>query len=95
MKDWLATQKDGINTIIGDSGATISGGQKQRLAIARGLYRNANLLILDEPSSSLDFENKSEIISLIKEITKKENLITIIVSHDNDVLGVCDKIIKL
>lgn len=95
MKDWLTTQKDGINTIIGDSGTTISGGQKQRLAIARGLYRNANLLILDEPSSSLDFENKSEIISLIKEITKKENLITIIVTHDNDILGICDKIIKL
>lgn len=95
MKEWLTTQKDGINTIIGDSGTTISGGQKQRLAIARGLYRNANLLILDEPSSSLDFENKSEIISLIKEITKKENLITIIVTHDNDILGICDKIIKL
>ncbi|NUM32687.1 MAG: ABC transporter ATP-binding protein [Bacteroidetes bacterium] len=94
MNSWVASQPDGINTQIGDMGYKLSGGQKQRLAIARAIYRNANLLILDEPSNSLDNENKIEIISLIEKLTVNENLITVIVSHDDYILNKCNRVIK-
>lgn len=95
MSKWLDLQPLGLQTQTGDMGYRLSGGQKQRLAIARALYRKANLLILDEPSTSLDHENKSEILTLIEELTKREKLITVIVSHDEDILKKCNRVIKI
>jgi len=77
-------------TLIGDNGQTLSGGEKQRLAIARALYRKAQILILDEPSNSLDAANKQIMLTLVKELTKKEGLITIIITHDSQVMNICD-----
>lgn len=95
MNDWVQYQPLGFETILGENGTKLSGGQKQRLAIARALYRKANLLILDEPSNSLDSENKQSILKLLKELTITEKLITIIVSHDDEVLKICDSIFEL
>lgn len=75
---------------IGDNGFALSGGEKQRLAIARALYRNAGVLILDEPTQALDPVNKQKILSLLKTLTYNRNLITLIVSHDAEVLEACD-----
>lgn len=90
LKSWVLSKPLTYDTIIGDNGETLSGGEKQRLAIARALYRKAQILILDEPSNSLDTENKQIMLNLVKELTKKEGLITIIITHDSQVMNICD-----
>ncbi|HLC78667.1 MAG TPA: ABC transporter ATP-binding protein [Candidatus Nanoarchaeia archaeon] len=72
----------GINTKIGEGGIKISGGERQRLAIARALLRNPELLIFDEATSSLDSLTEKEITKTIKDISKKRpNMITVLVAH--------------
>lgn len=95
LDEWTLQQPQGLNTEIGDNGTKLSGGQKQRLAIARALYRKASIFILDEPSNSLDGFNKQEILLLVKQLTLRNKLITIIVSHDADVLKICDTVVEL
>lgn len=82
------------HTIVGERGAEISGGQIQRLAIARALYHDFDLLILDEATNALDKFNKLQIIRCIKKL-KNENKVIIIISHEEEILGECDKIYKL
>ena len=60
----------------------ISGGQRSRAAIARSLIRKKPILLLDEPFAALDFELKNEILALLLRVTRKNNLSTILVSHD-------------
>jgi len=82
-----------LDSKVTELGANFSGGQIQRISIARALYLDTNLLILDEPTSSLDMTNKELIIDLIKSL--KQNRIIILVSHDKDDLKICDKIFKI
>ena len=79
--DWVQELPKGVETSIGDQGSLISGGQKQRLAIARALYRKADVLICDEITTSLDEENKQGIIKLIEELNKAGTTI-VMISHD-------------
>ena len=81
---------DKENTLIGEAGVRLSGGQKQRLGLARALYNNPSLLILDEATSSLDYKTEEKII---KEIIKlKKNKIIIMIAHRVNTLENCDKI---
>jgi ABC-type multidrug transport system fused ATPase/permease subunit len=82
---------DGLNSIVGEKGVKISGGEKQRIGIARALYRNPEVLVFDEATSSLDLETESSILkSLIKLKAKK----TIIFStHRKSNLSICDRIL--
>ena len=66
-----------IYTGIGDNGIQISGGQRQRLAIARALYRNAKFIILDEATSSLDNKTESEVMEAIENIGKRCTIVII------------------
>jgi ABC-type multidrug transport system fused ATPase/permease subunit len=90
LQQWVLSKTSKYDTVIGDNGQTLSGGEKQRLAIARALYRKAKVLILDEPSNSLDAENKQKMLTLVKDLTRKESLITIIITHDSQVMNICD-----
>jgi ATP-binding cassette, subfamily B, bacterial len=72
--------KDGINTTIGEGGLKISGGEKQRLSIARALLRNPNLLIFDEATSALDSLTEESITNTIKNISDNDR-ITILIAH--------------
>ena len=81
------------NTIVGENGVKLSGGQKQRIGIARSLFLNSNILILDEPSSALDKGNEQKLINDLKKL--KDNKIIVIVSHNSDFKNYCDEIIQL
>lgn len=80
----------GKEEFLGSNGGKVSGGEKQRIAIARSLYKNSEILIFDEPTSSLDKNTERQIISLIESFKKKKTII--IISHKKDIFEVCDKI---
>ena len=93
LKDFVTNLKFGVNSGIGEDGAKISGGQRQRIGIARSLYHNPKILILDEATSGLNenIENK-----LINNVKKHFHEITIIiVSHRKSTLQLCDRVFNL
>ena len=90
--DFLLT-KNGINTKVGEGGIKFSGGQMQRIAIARALYGNPEILALDEATSALDKETEDRILKEIFDINKDKTLI--IVTHRLDTIQDCDIIFKL
>jgi len=81
------------NKEFGELGSNISGGQAQRLAIARALYNHCEILIFDESLNSLDEKNKNEILDLIYILRKNHTII--IISHDNNVLKNCDYLYEI
>jgi len=83
------------NTILGERGNSLSGGEIQRIALARLLVSKAKILILDEPTSSLDFLAASKVLEALNNIKKTNKYTLIIVSHSKDVVNISDKIIKL
>lgn len=91
--DFISSLKSGINSSIGEKGGLISGGQRQRLGIARALYQNAQLLILDEPTSSLDHKTSIELMHTLKELTPSTTIL--IITHNKDLLNFCDQAYEL
>lgn len=77
----LKRAKDGINTTIGEGGIKLSGGEKQRLSIARALLRNPKLLIFDEATSALDSLTEEEISQTIRDLSASKTQITILIAH--------------
>ena len=82
---------DKLDTIMGERGVTVSGGQKQRISIARALYKDANILILDDSLSAVDTETEREIIHNLRNIRKGRT--TIIIAHRISTLQHLDKIL--
>ena len=80
-------------TIIKESGKTISGGQKQKIGLARAMVKNPKILILDEPTSSLDIKSRIRIYKNLRRLKKNKTII--IVSHDKNNIKFCDKYYKL
>lgn len=93
LNEFLSHKKDGLETIMGENGIKLSGGQKQRIAIARALYKNPELIIFDEATSSLDQKNEKEIMNNVSML--KQNKTVLIIAHKSSVLQDCDKIIFL
>ncbi len=77
----LARADNGIDTMIGEGGVKVSGGEKQRLSIARALLRNPSLLVFDEATSALDSITEEEITTTIKNINQNHQTITILIAH--------------
>ena len=73
----------------------LSGGEKQRVAIARSLVCDANIILADEPTGSLDIENTKNIMELLRRINQKLNKTIVIITHDLDVANYCDRIILI
>jgi ATP-binding cassette subfamily B protein len=90
----LIRAEDGLNTTIGEGGIKVSGGEKQRLSIARAILRNPNLLIFDEATSALDSITEEEINSTIRNISDK-NRITVLIAHRLSTVMHADKIFVL
>ncbi len=75
--DFIMAMPDGYDTVIGEGGGTLSGGEKQRISIARAMLKGAPIIILDEATASIDPENEHLIQSAISELTKGKTIITI------------------
>lgn len=93
LQDFLSKKHDGLDFLVESAGKNISGGEAQRIAIARCLYRSNDVLLFDEPTSALDSVNAEEFISLLG-MLKKDRLI-IFVTHDRLLEAHADKVIRL
>ena len=91
----LARADKGLDTMIGEGGVKVSGGEKQRLSIARALLRRPDLLVFDEATSSLDSLTEEEITSTIRDISTRKDLITILIAHRLSTIMHADKIFVL
>ena len=95
VSEFLDELKDGLNTKIGEKGSILSGGQIQRIALARLIYRDPQLLILDEFTNSLDPVNEDFILEKLNQLKNEKNKTYIIISHKIKPLKICDEIIVL
>jgi ATP-binding cassette subfamily B protein len=91
----MARADRGLDTLIGEGGVKVSGGEKQRLSIARALLRKPNLLVFDEATSSLDSLTEEEIASTIRDISSERKLITILIAHRLSTVMHADRIYVL
>ncbi len=91
----LARAEKGLETMIGEGGLKLSGGEKQRLSIARALLRKPNLLIFDEATSALDSLTEEEITNTIREISANKDQITILIAHRLSTIMHADRIYVL
>ena len=91
----LARADRGLDTVIGEGGVKVSGGEKQRLSIARALLRRPHLLVFDEATSSLDSLTEEEISETIREVAARQDVITILIAHRLSTIMHADRIFVL
>lgn len=93
LSDFILNLENGLETNVGERGVKLSGGQRQRIGIARALYNNPHILILDEASSALDIKTENDFMQSIKKL--KGSITIIIVAHRLTTLNDCDLIYEL
>jgi len=93
LDDFIKKLPKGLDSEIGENGLQISGGQKQRIGIARALYLNPELIILDESLNAVDLETENKIIKSIKKVAGSKTII--LVSHRQSTLDNCNIIYQL
>ena len=81
-----------LQTQVGENGLTLSGGQRQRLILARALYRNPEVLLLDEVTNQLDEDNKLKILTTLQDLSKKGKTI-VFASHDHTARSFASRIL--
>ena len=93
LEDFILNLPDGINSSVGERGVKLSGGQKQRIGIARALYNEPEVIILDEATSSLDIETEKNFLDAINNISKEKTMI--VIAHRINTLKNCKKIYRM
>ena len=91
--DFIMALPDGFDTMIGEGGATLSGGEKQRISIARCILKDAPIVILDEATASVDVDNESYIQEAISELVKNKTLL--VIAHRLNTIRDADNIIVI
>ncbi len=86
--------KVGLKKRMDNFPSQLSGGEQQRVAIARALAKNPKLLLCDEPTGALDYQTGKQILKLLEETSRKENMTVIIITHNAQIAPIADKIIK-
>ena len=93
LTEFINQNPDRLDSLVGERGISLSGGQIQRIGIARALYNSPSLLILDEPTSSLDTETEKQLINDILKLKKDRTIV--IISHNKSIIDICQKVISL
>ncbi len=93
LSNFISEFDDGLETKIGEQGEKISGGQKKKIAIARALYREPEIIIFDEATAALDESALENFFGTVKSLKNKSKII-IIISHENKIFNLCNKILK-
>jgi len=93
LEEFVASLPDGLETVVGERGVRLSGGQRQRIGIARALYHDPRVLILDEATSSLDADTEEGIIEAVRALHGAKTIV--IVSHRPSTVGHCDRLYRL
>jgi ABC-type bacteriocin/lantibiotic exporter with double-glycine peptidase domain len=94
LDGFIAKLPEGPDKIITENGKNISGGQQQRIAIARALYKKAGLILLDEPFNELDEVSTISLLEHFRELSLTGKIV-IMITHDKKSLSYCNKIISL
>ena len=93
LEKFIENRDGGLDARLGERGVLISGGERQRIGIARALYNKPQILILDEATAALDADAESDIIKMMEELRGEKTLI--LISHNSDSLIGCDFIYNL
>jgi len=93
LEDFVASLPDGLDTIVGERGVRLSGGQRQRIGIARALYNNPDVLVLDEATSSLDTDTEHGVMQAVQALQGEKTVI--IVAHRLSTVEYCDRLYRL
>lgn len=91
--DFIQSLPDEFDTLLGESGNTLSSGQAQRIAIARAIYKNKPIIVFDEPTANLDVDSIEKFHTAVHKLAL--NNICIIVTHDISTISTCDKVYLL
>jgi ATP-binding cassette subfamily C exporter for protease/lipase len=84
----------GYDTTIGEAGGMLSGGQRQRLALARAIYGNPQLLVLDEPNANMDEQGTAALVTTLN-LMKSAGALIFMVAHDRNLLATADRLVVL
>jgi ABC-type multidrug transport system fused ATPase/permease subunit len=93
LEEFVASLPDGLDTVVGERGVRLSGGQRQRIGIARALYNNPDVLVLDEATSSLDTETEHGVMQAVQALQGEKTVI--IVAHRLSTVEYCDRLYRL
>lgn len=91
--EWISTLPDGLDTFVGERGGKVSGGQAQRIAIARAIAKDAPVVLLDEPTSALDGETSAAVMTALANLARGKTVLH--VSHRPETLTGCGRILRL
>ena len=92
VHDFIMGLPKGYDTPVGELGGTLSGGEKQRIGLARAFLHNGNIILLDEPTSNIDSLNESVILNSIKKESNGKTII--LVSHRKSTMGIADEVVQ-
>jgi ABC-type multidrug transport system fused ATPase/permease subunit len=93
LDEFVSSLPEGLNTIVGERGVRLSGGQRQRIGIARALYNDPEILVLDEATSSLDTETEQGVMDAVKELLGTKTIV--IIAHRTTTVSYCTKVYKM